>query len=120
MSVNIFITDMTGQRRTVCVDSEEELKNMTVEEFKKRFFPEKKYKWDLRLIFEGKQLEDARTLGSYGILNESTIFAVPRLPGGGLPPPEDEDKRIPRTESMERLAEMQQTEPEPNRSCLIL
>ncbi|XP_042609243.1 ubiquitin-like [Cyprinus carpio] len=119
MSVKIFIVELTGQRRTVCVDSEE-LKNMTVEEFKRRFFHEEEYQWGIRLIFEGKQLEDARTLGSYGILNESTIFALPRIRGGGPPPPEDEDKRIPRTESMEALASMQQTEPEPNRSCLIL
>lgn len=119
MSFNIFIKDEKGQVRTVSVDSEEELKNMTVEELRRRFFHE--CKPDIRLIFEGKQLEDARTLGSYGILNESTIHKVLILRGGrGPPPPEDEDKRIPRTESMERLASMQQTEPEPNRSCLIL
>ncbi|XP_016350226.1 ubiquitin-like isoform X1 [Sinocyclocheilus anshuiensis] len=119
MSFNIFIKYEIGQLRAVSVDSEEELKNTTVEELRRRAFPEDQ--WDaLVFIFEGRQLEEGRTLGSYGVLNESTIHAVLRLRGGALPPPEDEDVGMSRTASMEVLASMQQTEPEPNRSCLIL
>ncbi|XP_016350227.1 ubiquitin-like isoform X2 [Sinocyclocheilus anshuiensis] len=117
MSFNIFIKYEIGQLRAVSVDSEEELKNTTVEELRRRAFPEDQ--WDaLVFIFEGRQLEEGRTLGSYGVLNESTIHAVLRLRGGA--PPEDEDVGMSRTASMEVLASMQQTEPEPNRSCLIL
>ncbi|CAG8576513.1 7637_t:CDS:1 [Diversispora eburnea] len=35
-----------------------------------------------RLIFQGKQLEDHKKLSDYGIVNESDINLVARLPGG--------------------------------------
>ncbi|EMC98655.1 hypothetical protein BAUCODRAFT_103027 [Baudoinia panamericana UAMH 10762] len=41
-----------------------------------------------RLIFSGKQMEDGRTLSSYGVKEESTMQLVLRLRGGGpLPEP---------------------------------
>ncbi|XP_016105360.1 ubiquitin-like [Sinocyclocheilus grahami] len=117
MSFNICIKDEKGQPRTVSVDSEEELKNMTVEELKRRAFPEDRWiAW--RFIFKGRQLKEGRTLGSYGVLNESTIHAVQRLRGGA--PPEDEDVESSKSAYREVLASTQHTEPEPNTSCLIL
>ena len=37
-----------------------------------------------RLVYEGKQLEDHRTLADYKIQNETLLFMIRRLPGGGL------------------------------------
>jgi hypothetical protein len=35
-----------------------------------------------RLVFNGKQLEDGQTIGSYGIAAESNLHLVLRLKGG--------------------------------------
>ncbi|XP_050955711.1 uncharacterized protein LOC127156722 [Labeo rohita] len=66
---------------------------------------------EIRLVYTSKELEDGHTLGSYNIQNESTLHLVKPLRGGG-PPPKDKYVGLPRTESMEILAPMQQTEPE--------
>ncbi|ROL48375.1 Ubiquitin-60S ribosomal protein L40 [Anabarilius grahami] len=111
MSCEIFVVG--EERKSVCVDSEE-LKNMTVKEFKRRAYPDDPYDM-LRIIYAGKQLEDNRTLGDYRISNECTIHMIRRLRGGGEP---DEDKGVPRTESLEKLADMQQEES--SGSCRIM
>ncbi|KAF4094713.1 hypothetical protein G5714_023791 [Onychostoma macrolepis] len=84
---------------------------MTLKEFRRRFCAEEQ---DLRFIFTGRQLEDDRTLGSYDINDCSTIYAVIRV-CGGAPPAEDEGGGMSRTASMERIADMQQTEPQSTR-----
>ena len=38
-----------------------------------------------RLIFDGKQLEDGRTVSDYGIFNGSPIHLILRLRLGGMP-----------------------------------
>ncbi len=40
MSCEIYTLSLTGLKRAVCVNSEEELKNMTLKEFVRRFCPE--------------------------------------------------------------------------------
>lgn len=37
-----------------------------------------------KLVFNGKQLEDGKTLADYEIKNESVIYLYVRLPGGCL------------------------------------
>lgn len=116
MLYQLNILNMKGEKILVDVsNSEEEFRNTTVEELKRKYLKDYGDYQNVRLLFKDRQLEDLDTLGDYGIRHKSTIFVILRLPGGGPGPPEDEDKRIPRTESMERLASMQQTEPEPNR-----
>ncbi|KAK7121160.1 hypothetical protein R3I93_022296 [Phoxinus phoxinus] len=117
MKCDIFIRNEKGQTKSVHVDSEEELENMTVGEFKRRFIPDLKLD-QLRLIFVDRQLEDHNTLGDYGIIHKSIVYMTLRLRGGGPLTPEDGDKVIPRTESMEKLAPPMQQE-ESNRWCSI-
>ncbi|KAF4094715.1 hypothetical protein G5714_023793 [Onychostoma macrolepis] len=88
---------------------------MTLKEFIRRFCPEEEDLDRYRYTFAGRQLEGDRTLGYYGINYCSTIQMTVRVRGGGPLPPEDEGEGMSRTESMEILADMQQTEPEPNR-----
>ncbi|XP_043084666.1 polyubiquitin 9-like [Puntigrus tetrazona] len=118
MSCCIFVKGWDGKERTVCVDSEEELKNMTVGEFKRRAYPE--FELNLRLIFDGKQLEDEHTLGFYGIKDRSILHALKHLCGGGpsCAEEDDGDEAMSRTRSIERLAEMQK--PSQNGSCSVL
>ncbi|KAK2870504.1 hypothetical protein Q8A67_024896 [Cirrhinus molitorella] len=90
---------------------------MTVEQLKTRLFPEEEHdQW--RIIFSGKQLEDGRTLGCYNINDCSTLHLVIRLRGGAKEP-DDEDKGMHRTASMEALAGMQQIEPKFSSCCMM-
>ncbi|XP_026057822.1 polyubiquitin-like isoform X2 [Carassius auratus] len=118
MRFEVFIRNERGQTRTVCVDSKEELKNMTVEELRRRSFP--KENTVQILIYNGRQLEDDQTLGSYNIITGSTIYACLHLRGGGeeefkssteeterklVPEDEEEIKLIPEDEERKLVSE---------------
>jgi large subunit ribosomal protein L40e len=78
MPVEIFVKSLTGKTITISVELTDtvlsvkerihDIENIAVEE--------------QRLIFSGKQLNDAEILESYGVQAESTLFLVLRLRGG--------------------------------------
>ncbi|KAM0053241.1 putative Ubiquitin-like domain-containing protein [Helianthus debilis subsp. tardiflorus] len=77
--MRIFIKTLTGSTVTL------EVKPSDTVRYVKSKFHEKEDTCaliNLRLIFNGRQLEDGLTLAEYHILNESTIQCFPRLGGG--------------------------------------
>ncbi|XP_077087086.1 uncharacterized protein LOC143738893 [Siphateles boraxobius] len=134
MSFQIYFIDMRHGRlgKTVCVaNSEEEFRNTTVEELKRKLIPEHQLA-DTILRYRFNTLKKNRTLGFYGIKHEDYITAVrrgssytgPTLIARPRPSPvqvrsskwhwsivapeddyedEDEDKVIPRSQSMDKL-----------------
>ncbi|KAK9951836.1 hypothetical protein ABG768_017711 [Culter alburnus] len=126
MSFQIYFRDEINKRERmkVCVSSsEEELRNTTVEELKRKLIPEDQLD-DAELLYKDETLKKNRTLGFYGIKHEDEIIAVRR--GSSLclckrRYPEDEGDEqslplyeevkeiIPRTRSMDNmLLDMQQ------------
>ncbi|XP_039535207.1 uncharacterized protein LOC120484222 isoform X5 [Pimephales promelas] len=78
MSFQIYFRDMRqGLERTkVCVsDSEEEFRNTTVEELKRKLIPGDQLE-DTILRHRFKTLKENRTLGFYGVKHEGHIIAV--------------------------------------------
>lgn len=58
-------------------------KHSTIEDIKEQILNTEGIPADqIRLIFNGKQLEDGRTVEEYGIINESALHMVLRLRGG--------------------------------------
>ncbi|XP_048827011.1 ubiquitin-40S ribosomal protein S27a-like [Brienomyrus brachyistius] len=88
----VMINGIKGEKITVDVgNSEDQMKNMTVLELKKKIALKLPGTADddlssLRLIFTDKQLEDSCQLSSYGIQDKSVIQLVIRLPGGAQLP----------------------------------
>ncbi|KAF7448574.1 integral membrane protein [Pyrenophora tritici-repentis] len=82
-SFSIFVKTLTGKHITLSVWKEDTISMIKDMIQVKEGIPLSQQ----RLIFNGKQLEDGRTLADYGIENEFTIVLVLNLRGGGTGPP---------------------------------
>ena len=77
-SKSIFIKTLSG--KTIPMDIND---SDTIGSIKQRIFEKEGIPVDQqRLVFNGKQLEDGQTVGSYGIESESNVHLVLRLKGG--------------------------------------
>jgi len=80
MPVDIFVKSLTGKTITINCELTD-----TILSIKEKFHSiEGVPAEEQRLIFGGRQLNDADTLESYGIQADSTLFVVLRLRGGSM------------------------------------
>ncbi|CAG8608190.1 2000_t:CDS:1, partial [Diversispora eburnea] len=74
-SIQVFIKDLDGKSTAIIIKP-----ISTVLELKQNY--DKIPIEAQRLLFQGKQLEDNKKLSDYGIVHDSNIILVTRLPGG--------------------------------------
>jgi ubiquitin len=76
-----FVKTLTGKTLTLDAEPTDTIEVLKLKIQEKEGIPPDQ----MRLIFDGEQLEDDRTRHSYGILREATVHLVLRLRGGGVP-----------------------------------
>lgn len=76
--VQIFVKDLKGKTYTFDIEEDDNVLEIRNQFSKKAEIPVEQ----IRLFFNGKQLEDGRTLREYKIGKESIVMSVLRLRGG--------------------------------------